>query len=274
MEEDDDEMPTVGPNTNLIPVVPAGAVSGPQRKYTSPDGKEYYKTSLLGSGGLQAPPLGTEQVHLPPNEHPAEGKKKHIPFKGFFVDVRNKPSEIVPADPESPEPPNVKRRRGLMPSTSMTTLLHKASLPQTNKLKRKASQATIVGSAPPSSLEVTGFQQTSFSQRYGNTKRAESSRIRALLDEALNDDGDDDDNDTQIGFELNVPDHLPSSPLCPLNPKHRSGGTAICPLHGRKRKKGPVVASSTPGSPPQTSGATGPRIVYEGGGSGSPEGQR
>lgn len=36
-------------------------------------------------------------------------------------------------------------------------------------------------------------------------------------------------------FELNVPDHLPSSPLCPKNPKHRSGGNGICVYHGRKQ---------------------------------------
>ncbi|KAJ5052072.1 uncharacterized protein L3040_001832 [Drepanopeziza brunnea f. sp. 'multigermtubi'] len=35
-------------------------------------------------------------------------------------------------------------------------------------------------------------------------------------------------------FELNLPEHLPSSPLCPKNPKHKSGGSGICPF-ARKR---------------------------------------
>lgn len=35
-------------------------------------------------------------------------------------------------------------------------------------------------------------------------------------------------------FELDVPEHLPSSPLCPANPKHKSGGTGICVYHGRR----------------------------------------
>lgn len=39
-------------------------------------------------------------------------------------------------------------------------------------------------------------------------------------------------------FELNVPDHLPNSPLCPANPKHPSKGRGICPLHGRSRSRG------------------------------------
>lgn len=30
-----------------------------------------------------------------------------------------------------------------------------------------------------------------------------------------------------------VPEHLPNSPLCPRNPKHKSGGVGECPYHGR-----------------------------------------
>ncbi|KAL9009664.1 MAG: hypothetical protein Q9173_005326 [Seirophora scorigena] len=36
-------------------------------------------------------------------------------------------------------------------------------------------------------------------------------------------------------FELNVPEHLPSSPLCPRHPKHRSGGKGVCVYHGRNK---------------------------------------
>lgn len=34
-------------------------------------------------------------------------------------------------------------------------------------------------------------------------------------------------------FDLNVPEHFAGSPLCPLSPKHRSGGKGICVYHGR-----------------------------------------
>jgi hypothetical protein len=30
-----------------------------------------------------------------------------------------------------------------------------------------------------------------------------------------------------------IPEHLPTSPLCPGNPKHKSGGKGICPYHGK-----------------------------------------
>ena len=36
-------------------------------------------------------------------------------------------------------------------------------------------------------------------------------------------------------FELNVPEHLLGSPLCPRSPLHPSGGKGICVYHGRTR---------------------------------------
>ena len=36
-------------------------------------------------------------------------------------------------------------------------------------------------------------------------------------------------------FAIDVPDHLPASPLCPLNIKRSNGTRLICPLHGRKK---------------------------------------
>lgn len=35
------------------------------------------------------------------------------------------------------------------------------------------------------------------------------------------------------GFQFDVPEHLPSSPLCPANARHPSGGTGVCVYHGR-----------------------------------------
>lgn len=36
-------------------------------------------------------------------------------------------------------------------------------------------------------------------------------------------------------FVLNLPEHLPNSPLCPKNPMHKSKGLGICVYHGRRR---------------------------------------
>ena len=50
----------------------------------------------------------------------------------------------------------------------------------------------------------------------------------------------DEARDNAMCFEINVPEHLPSSPLCPKHPKHKSGGKGICIYHGRNRKKDEV----------------------------------
>ncbi|CAF9930183.1 MAG: accessory factor associated with RNA polymerase II [Heterodermia speciosa] len=48
----------------------------------------------------------------------------------------------------------------------------------------------------------------------------------------------DEARDKAMGFEINVPEHLPSSPLCPRNPKHKSEGKGICVYHGRNKREG------------------------------------
>ena len=47
----------------------------------------------------------------------------------------------------------------------------------------------------------------------------------------------DDAKDEQAGFELHVPEHYPNSPLCPRNPKHKSGGKGVCVYHGRQDRE-------------------------------------
>lgn len=37
----------------------------------------------------------------------------------------------------------------------------------------------------------------------------------------------------QREFEFDVPEHLPSSPMCPANKKHASKGTGVCVYHGK-----------------------------------------
>ena len=44
-----------------------------------------------------------------------------------------------------------------------------------------------------------------------------------------------------------VPEHFPTSPLCPRNPRHKSGGTGECPYHGRNPS---LPKESNTSSPP------------------------
>ncbi|MCJ1277759.1 accessory factor associated with RNA polymerase II [Puttea exsequens] len=46
------------------------------------------------------------------------------------------------------------------------------------------------------------------------------------------------DNETFLSrqeYVASVPDHLPNSPLCPRHPRHKSGGTGDCPIHGTNK---------------------------------------
>ncbi|RYP37230.1 hypothetical protein DL767_003049 [Monosporascus sp. MG133] len=42
-------------------------------------------------------------------------------------------------------------------------------------------------------------------------------------------------------FQFDLPEHLPSSPMCPANKKHKSGGTGVCVYHGRRKRSSEVV---------------------------------
>ena len=59
---------------------------------------------------------------------------------------------------------------------------------------------------------------------------------------------------TREELAVSVPEHFPNSPLCPLHPKHKSGGTGECPYHGRNasaprgKEKETGSAQTTPSS--------------------------
>ncbi|KAI1113479.1 hypothetical protein F5Y14DRAFT_211181 [Nemania sp. NC0429] len=38
-----------------------------------------------------------------------------------------------------------------------------------------------------------------------------------------------------FAFRFDLPEHLPSSPMCPANKRHKSGGTGVCVYHGRAK---------------------------------------
>lgn len=167
------------------------------------------------------------------------------------------------ADSSSTERPSAQRKRPSLKS-SLDTLLPKLSLP---KLKRKTSHQPL--SAVPETphddpLAVTFFQQTPYSQRYGDARRAKMRQMRSYLEDSLKEE--EDDESFSASFKLDVPDHLPNSPLCPLHPKHVSGGKALCPTHGRKRTNMSISSVQMRQQPLVVQRVrTAPKIVYESG---------
>ncbi|KIW05844.1 uncharacterized protein PV09_03048 [Verruconis gallopava] len=61
--------------------------------------------------------------------------------------------------------------------------------------------------------------------------------FRVRVDNLLDDEQVEDVAKLTAMFDWDVPDHLPSSPLCPANPKHKGGGKGICVYHGRAKAK-------------------------------------
>ncbi|KAI0404602.1 hypothetical protein F4802DRAFT_598026 [Xylaria palmicola] len=54
----------------------------------------------------------------------------------------------------------------------------------------------------------------------------------------------------QRTFKFDLPEHLPSSPMCPANKRHKSGGTGVCVYHGRARGPRTPAPSPAPGEGP------------------------
>lgn len=102
-----------------------------------------------------------------------------------------------------------------------------------------------------------------------DAKRHNEALVRAHIDRALENPNSDDDDPDAV-FEVDVPDHLPNSPLCPKDLRHKHHGKGICPMHGRRKKGDPAIAKSptakldTPRSGSVTvSLGREPQIVYE-----------
>ncbi|TKA31482.1 hypothetical protein B0A50_02329 [Salinomyces thailandicus] len=247
-------------------------VASMRKAYATGEDTEYEKSRITGHAALSWLPSEMRRVPTPPPDAipaPPESESSSSSKKRARVNARGKRWSLIrqlirdlrqTTEPNSPEPPAMKRRHGIAHKISVSALRHTSSISQFNKLKRMASETTMstMRAKPPSpelgrDLKVTNFEQTPFAQRYGNTKRAERNQIRHWIEKTIDDEEDDE---TQLGFELDVPDHLPNSPLCPLSPRHKSGGKAICPMHGRnKAPPSPVRRAPTKQEP---------RIVAEG----------
>lgn len=59
----------------------------------------------------------------------------------------------------------------------------------------------------------------------------ENDWFRQRMDDIMGEDDEEEDS----AFDWDIPVHLPQSPLCPLNPKHKSGGKGVCVYHGRRK---------------------------------------
>ncbi|RDI77239.1 hypothetical protein Vi05172_g12795 [Venturia inaequalis] len=88
----------------------------------------------------------------------------------------------------------------------------------------------------PQDASITRAKNTAGSQDW----------YRIRMDQIMGeDDGDDEAKDIEDlrMFEWDLPEHLPSSPLCPLHPKNSSKGKGVCVYHGRKKRRDGTLTS-------------------------------
>lgn len=246
----------------------------------TPAGRAYTSAVLPSSDARPAADERTKEdiLHNVPEQHRELGKKSSL-FGELLKDIRKVSSlHHLPGMDDTAHESNVfrhPRHSSLMPKVSLPRLNIRASRSSVNvrnrKLVKKRSMAIQqmqeeldeehammkerLGQDKPTQdrptrritatdLEVTDFYQTPFSKRYYDSKRAAEQAIKAFIEENIDED-DEEDDETVLGFEQDVPDHLPSSPLCPLHPKHKSGGKAICPMHRKYKKRKPPARNST-----------------------------
>ena len=214
--------------------IASNAPALPNATYKSSDGKEYQATSLTGPGAPNFLPSEMKRIDTPPLEVPSARQSRLRALKSFFFDVESPPKEADGSaafflrDTEIIGRPYAR----IFPKTSLRSLVPKLSLPT---LRHKPSEI-LDDRRDSDPFAVTDFQQTPFSQRYGDALRAKQALMRAYMwDETLREDDDSNMGSVGHSFELSIPDHLTNSPLCPLNEKHKSGGKGLCPVHGRKR---------------------------------------
>ncbi|KAL8813852.1 MAG: hypothetical protein Q9223_006882 [Gallowayella weberi] len=167
--------------------------------YTGSDSQQYARVDLTLPNGPTYLPSEARRVNTPPL-HDNSSK-----LRGFFMDY-NAPRSRE----EEPHPGNP------WPNTPMNT----APFP-----RRRRDLDTVPRSpAPPRSPGARMHRDND-----DDGEDVNWFRHRVALGEV---------EDERPTFELNVPEHLPSSPLCPRHPKHKSGGKGICVYHGRN-KTGP-----------------------------------
>lgn len=226
-------------NSEVATAMPSRPSNVPARTYKVVNKEQYQHAPHAGPNeAINFLPSEMQRVGTPPLKQKSSG------FKPFFFDKQSIPDS---SEDEPPDAPTTKRRKALITMQSFQSLVPKVSLPM---LKRKRSrrgpaQDIAARGTQRSSTEVTAFYQTPYSQRYSDARRAKIAQIRSYMDEAMRDDDSGADESTMnVPFELNIPDHLPNSPLCPLSPKHKNGEKVICPMH-RRRKAGPVGAGES-----------------------------
>ncbi|KAF2242828.1 hypothetical protein BU26DRAFT_523832 [Trematosphaeria pertusa] len=107
---------------------------------------------------------------------------------------------------------------------SVTPLAHDD--PKSTQPAAPAAGYLTVITPPSAAPPVPDFAQDWFRVQKNTEPPFSSARKDSMAREA----------EARAKLEWLVPEHLPTSPLCPLNSKYRGSGKGICPYHGARKK--------------------------------------
>jgi hypothetical protein len=168
------------------------------KRSPSADTEEFFKIDISIRGGTSYLPSEARRVHTPPLPGDGPGQKR----MSFFFDYTAPSASASPIteDPlsESEQTPSSPRGRTKRGKT----------IGGTDWYETQFADVDAVGEGESESRAVPG-----------PTGAKAKDKEKEVVD-------------------MNVPEHLPSSPFCPRHWKHKSGGKGICWMHGRNADGG------------------------------------
>ena len=180
--------------------------------YTARGSKSYFKVDLSDPNGPSYLPSEATRIPTPPlpTEDAASGNR----YPSYFHDEKRM-SSPQPSVPKPPGPPTTPKSQCSHHSSS-------ASPPrQPGASHSPHSHRSSYGFLRPRLHHNSKSMPASIMSGY--VKRPSYTQQLHLAEENL----------IENAIDVNIPDHLPSSPMCPKHPKHKSGGKGTCVYHGR-----------------------------------------
>ncbi len=168
------------------------------KRSPSAETEEFFKIDISIRGGTSYLPSEARRIHTPPLPGDGPGQKR----MGFFFDY------VAPSDPGSPTPEKATGEGAAGPSSP----------------RNRPARGRTIGGADWFETQLAGMDAGDDTAKRGSrTVYGLEKPAKELATEMV---------------DMNVPDHLPSSPLCPRHEKHKSRGKGVCWMHGRNINAG------------------------------------
>ena len=171
--------------------------------YMASDGHQYPRVVLSRPGAPTFLPSEMTRVNTPSIQSATALRKKRSVYRSLFSDERRamklRDSKVEKAHPaRASKSPSGEQPRSPLTQSTRRSELHRSE-PQKNAILQ----------------DDAGQRPQDFFRQRVDLNMSES------------------DASSNGSFALEIPDHLPSSPLCPLHVKHHGGQKTMCPHHGR-----------------------------------------